>query len=324
MSSLKTIGEFELIDRLTRILPTAPAVIEGIGDDCAVLRVADRQLLVSCDLSMEDVHFTRHHMSSQDIGWKAAASSLSDIAAMGGLPLFCLVSIACPADCDYSYVEGIYTGLSDAIWQTGAVIVGGDTGRSSTGIVLDVTVIGEVIGDRYLARRGARDGDLLGVTGKLGLASAGLWALRHDCNAPVLINAHSRPMPRIDEGQWLAARPEVHAMIDISDGLVQDAGHIANHSKIGVDVDTKRLSVDADLDMFCREHQLDPYKFILTGGEDYELAFAISADDIEVILPNFRREFHTPIHIVGRFTEAWQGVRVNGHPPAHEGFNHFQ
>lgn len=324
MSTIKGMGEFELIDRLTKVLPSAPAVVEGIGDDCAVLRVGDRLMLVSCDLSMEDVHFTRYHMSSQDIGWKAGASSLSDIAAMGGLPLFCLVSIACPSDCDYSYIEGLYSGLSDAVWHTGAVIVGGDTGRSSSGIILDVTVIGEVINNRYLLRRGARDGDLLGVTGRLGLSGAGLWALRHEHNAPVLINAHSRPMPRIDEGQWLAAQPGVHAMIDISDGLIQDARHIAQRSKVGVNLDPSLLPVDADLEMFCREYNLDPYEFVLSGGEDYELAFAVSPDDIDEILHRFRREFHTPIHIVGSFTDAWRGVRVAGEESDIEGFDHFR
>ncbi len=137
-------------------------MVEGIGDDCAVLRVCDRLLLVSCDLSVEGVHFRRRYGSPEDIGWKAAASSLSDIAAMGGAPLFGLVSLACPGNRGVSFVEGVYDGLIDAMSQCGAVIVGGDTTRSQEYMTLDVIVIGETIGNRYLSRKGGLGGRCLG------------------------------------------------------------------------------------------------------------------------------------------------------------------
>jgi len=325
MSTLREIGEFGLIHRLGQMLPAAPAVIEGIGDDCAVLRVFDRKLLASCDLLVEDVHFERRNTSPEDVGWKAATASLSDVAAMGGAPLFALVALACPADTDVAFIEGLYHGLSDAVWQAGAAVVGGDTTASPERITLDVTVLGEVIGNRYLPRHGAQVGDLLGVTGCLGRSAAGLLALAKGHDAPVLADAHRHPVARLAEGQWLSACPQAHAMIDVSDGLIQDVGHLAEAAKMGVDVDPERLPIDPDLGRYCEAQGLDPLDFMLTGGEDYELAFAIAPDDAESCLNRFRREFRTPITLVGAFTDAWHGVRVAGEPPpARGGFDHFK
>lgn len=324
MSALREIGEFGLIDRLRRLIPSAPAVLEGIGDDCAVVRTGDRLLLLSCDLFIEDVHFRRRTAQPADIGWKAATSSLSDIAAMGGAPLFCLVGLACPDDCDVALVEGIYAGLTDAAGEAGAVIVGGDTTRSARGIVLDVTVVGEVIHGRYLARRGAQAGDLLVVTGSTGLSAAGLWALEHGHSAPALAQAHFRPHARIAEGQWLAACEAVQAMLDVSDGVAQDAGHLAEAMSLGVDIRLEQVPIDPELDRFCARHKLDPHAFTLAGGEDYELLFALRTDDPERCLDEFQRQFPVPPHIIGRFTGEWQGVRADGQPVVRGGFDHFR
>jgi len=336
--TVASLGEFGLIARIARMTPTAPSVVEGIGDDCAVLRIGDRLVLVSCDLSIENVHWRRSHALAESIGWKAAASALSDIAAMGGAPLFCLVSLACPDDTETSLVDGLYEGMLDAVKQCGAVIVGGDTTRSADGIVIDVVVIGEPVGDRYLTRKGAQPGDALVVTGRLGLSAAGLHALESDrgdlsetdstrpaaSEKPRLLRAHCHPTPRIQEGQWLAARPVVHAMIDISDGLIQDAGHLAEAAHLGVDVDQSMLSVDPDLMSYCREGGLDPYDFMLAGGEDYELAFAVAGGRSDALVQAFRGKFHTDISVVGTFTDAWQGVRIAGEPPSKTGFDHFR
>ena len=279
MTELSRIGEFGLIERIGRILPGAPTIIEGIGDDCAVVRIFDRLMLLSCDMFVEDVHFRRAYASPQDVGWKAATSALSDIAAMGGTPLFSLVSLACPATTDSAYVEGLYHGLANAAGQAGAIVVGGDTTMSPAGIFIDVTVVGEVIGNRYLSRRGAQSGDLLGVTGRLGLSAAGLWALDNGKNAPVLVAAHYRPTARISEGQWLSGCEHVKTMIDISDGFVQDAEHLTEGDRLGLEIDPDSLPIDADLRQFCQEYGLDPLDFVLAGGEDYELAFAIRPED---------------------------------------------
>ena len=324
MATLNDIGEFGWIKRMARLVPGAPSVIAGIGDDCAVLRVGDRLLLMSCDLAVEGVHF-RRNLSPEDIGWKAAASALSDIAAMGGLPLFALVSLGCPGATETSFLEGLYSGLVDACSQAGATIVGGDTTESPDGVVIDVTVLGEAIGGRYLLRKGAQPGDVLAVTGLLGLSAAGRHALEHGHDAPALVRAHAHPAPRVTEGQWLSACPEVHALIDISDGLVQDAGHLAEASMLGLDVHPALLPIAPSLTEYCEAHGLDPYAFALAGGEDYELAFAIDGAKSAETVAALRREFpHTEITIAGTFTDAWAGTRVAGRAPAQTGFDHFK
>jgi len=323
MTRLRDIGEFGLIERIARLVPGAPHVLEGIGDDCAVVKVGDRVLLVSCDLFVEGVHFRREHSTAENIGWKAATIALSDIAAMGGAPLFSLISLACPGYCDVAYIEELYGGLADAVTQYGVAIVGGDTTRSQEGILLDVMVIGEPIGDRYLTRRGAQAGDWLGVAGPLGMSAAGLHALEHGHEAPTLVRAHQYPVARMSEGQWLCARPDVRCLIDISDGLVQDAGHLARAADLGVDLDPGAIFVDGELAAYCAQHGLDPFDFILTGGEDYALAFAAPGSDCRELQEMFGREFQIDLNCVGTFTDAWRGVRVAGRTIDQGGFDHF-
>lgn len=322
METVGSIGEFGLIARIARLVPSASSVIEGIGDDCAVLRLGSHVMLVSCDLSIENVHWRRSHAPAESIGWKAAASALSDIAAMGGMPLFCLVSLACPADTEVAFIDGLYDGMLEAVALCGASIVGGDTTRSTEGIVVDVTVIGEPVG-RYVTRRGALPGDMLVATGRLGLAAAGLDAIETGTAAPELVRAHYRPTPRSPEGQWLSDCPDVHAMIDISDGLVQDAGHLAETARLGVDIDPALLPIAPELTAYCAERGLNAHSFILSGGEDYELAFAVAAEHADEIVLAFRRQFHTDINIVGTFTDAWRDVRVAGTTSGARGFDHF-
>lgn len=324
MGTLGDIGELGLIDRIARLAPSSRCVVEGIGDDCAVVRVGDRLLLVSCDLFLEDVHFRRETASPYDIGWKAAASALSDIAAMGGRPLFCLVSFAAPRETEVSVVEELYQGLIEMVSAYGTAVAGGDTARSDGKITVDVMVVGETVEDRYVCRKGAQPGDLLAVTGRLGLASAGLRALEHGDDAPALVRAHQRPVPRIAEGQWLAGRGDVRAMIDISDGLIQDAGHLADASELGIDINPGRLPVDPDLARYCTEQACDAHEFILTGGEDYELAFAVDKENAVETVEAFCREFPVGAAVLGRFSAEWRGMRVGGNAPARGGFEHFK
>ncbi len=324
MDTVGDMGEFGLIDRVAQFMPNAgDMVVEGIGDDCAVLRYGDRDVLVSCDLSVEDVHFRRATAGPEDIGWKAAASALSDIAAMGGTPQFCLVALACPADTAVSFVDDVCRGLANAAADAGAVIVGGDTTKSHAGVVLDVTVIGEATEGRYLSRRGARPGDLLAVTGYPGCSAAGLHALERGVEAPALTQAHVRPEPRYAEGRWLCRHKKVHAMLDVSDGLIQDAGHLAQGAGLGVDIQTAGLSVADELARYCASAGMEPLDFILSGGEDYELAFAIAPDGFEDVSHAFQWEFDAPLSVAGIFTEQWEGVRVAGEAISGGGYDHF-
>lgn len=324
MKTVGELGEFGLITRLTQMLPSTPGVVEGVGDDCAVLRVSGNPLLMSSDLFVENVHFRRGLLHPEEIGWKAAAGAVSDIAAMGGAPLFSLVSLMCPTDIEVTFVEGIYQGMTNVFSQYGGAIIGGDTSRTEGPLAIDVAVAGEVRGNRCLKRRGARPGDLLAVTGYPGLSAMGFHALEHGNMDPEVTQRHRWPRPRIREGQWLCAREEaIHAMLDTSDGLVQDAGHLAKAAGIGVDIDPKAVPIAPVLLEYCDENNLDAMQFALAGGEDYELAFAMNVDDHENTLNDMHNEFRTVVTVVGRFTDEWSGARVGGEELPEGGFDHF-
>jgi len=204
------------------------------------------------------------------------------------------------------------------------VIVGGDTSANQDTIILDVTVLGQAIGNRCLTRKGVRPGDVLAVTGPLGLAAAGLHALENGHDASNLRRTHTTPRPRVPEGQWLCSQPCAHAMIDISDGLAQDAGHLADASRLGVDIDPKKLAIAPELAEYCEANGLNPLDFVLNGGEDYELAFAMDGEYAHKALDAFRNEFRTDVTIIGAFTTEWTGVRVAGDEYVSTGHNHFR
>ncbi len=323
MSTLRDIGESGFIDRIANLLSASPEVIESVGDDCAVLRVGDRTLLVTCDLSIENVHFRRGAAAPEDIGWKAAAAALSDIAAMGGVPQFALTSVAAPAEMDADELEGIYRGMVDAARHCGAMIVGGDVTRSPDGLVLDVMVIGEAPEGRYTLRSGAKSGDMFAVTGWPGRSAAGLEALEKNIDAPALIRAHCRPEPRIREGQWLCARDDVRAMIDVSDGVIQDAGRLCARSGLGVAMTSASVAVDPELVALCSETGKSIQDYVFTGGEAYELAFAIDPATCGATLAAFREEFGLPVIFLGEFGDTFEGVLIDGEAPADTGYDHF-
>lgn len=323
MSRVRDIGEFGLIEALARFVPSSPLVLKGIGDDCAVLRVGDRVMLVSTDMFGEDVHFLRSHAAPEQVGWKAAVAGLSDIAAMGGMPLFGLVSLSTSGEEQVAFLEGLYQGISAAFAAQGAVLVGGDTTRSPDRLVVDIVAIGEAIGGRYCTRAGARPGDLLAVTGYPGQSAAGLHAIKNGLDAPELVERHYRPSPRVREAQWLTAQGGLHALIDVSDGLAQDAGHMARAASLGVAIHRNRLPVAAALPGFGAAHGVDVHDFILSGGEDYELAMALDPVRGHALAAAFAEQFGLPLTVVGEFTDRWEGVRVDGEEMRSAGYNHF-
>ena len=321
--SLKALGEFGLIGALTASLRKRSDVTQGIGDDCAILKVGDRNLLLSCDASLEDVHFKRHWGQPEDIGWKAAVSALSDIAAMGGTVTAALVTLALPTDLPVAYVTALYQGLSDAVESTGAAIIGGDTTTSQSGIVLDLTVIGEVM-SRAVLRSGAQPGDVIGVTGLVGIRGAGLYALLNDLDAPDFVREYLHPIPRLAAGQWLQAQPAVHAMMDISDGLLPDLRHIAVASHVDIDVLSEAFPESASLDAFWHQVGQDPCAQRLRSGEEYELVVAVSAAEAPELAVQFERHLGLPLAIVGQCSAGTGVVRVDGALPAATGFEHFR
>lgn len=325
MDELARLGEFGLIARFARLAGKKPELIEGIGDDCAVARFGKSTMLLTCDLSIENVHFNRRYMSGYDIGWKAAAAAVSDIAAMGGTPRFLLAALACPPETDAALLEEIFLGVRAVARSYGIVIAGGDTTRSDSGICLDISVIGEAIGGRYRTRSGLRNGDMLFVTGPLGLSRAGLHALERNAVAPKpLLRAHLHPKPRIDEGQFFARQRSVRAMMDLSDGLAQDAQRLCERSGVGVDLQVQAKMASPALKSYCAFHGLDPASIMLQGGEDYELLVGVSARGAEALTRKFQERFGRRLLPVGRATKDWAGVRVQGAAPSVRGFDHFK
>ena len=324
MTRLGDLGEFQFIDRVKKLVSNSENVVEGIGDDCAVLDFHGQTLLVSTDLFIEGIHFRREASSFEDIGWKAAAGCLSDIAAMGGAPRFMLLSLAAPPDTSAHDLENLYTGFLGVCEDAGAVLVGGDTSRSEKGITLDAVVIGEALEGCYLTRGGAQPGDLLAVTGFPGRSAAGLHAQENGHDAPELLEAHHRPVPRIAEGQWLAKRIEVRAMLDVSDGLIQDAGHLAKKSGLGLDIDSAALPIGQDLEDYCAAHELGPIEFAMAGGEAYELLFVIDPAAATALKEDFCEEFSMGLSVVGEFSANHAEVRVDNKTPKFRGFDHFQ
>ena len=318
-------GEWVLIEQLARVFGPPPSeVVQGIGDDCAVIQATPYPLLLSCDLAIEDIHFRRAAMPPEDIGYRAAAAAFSDMAAMGGTPLYGLVALACPGHIPVDFIEAVYCGLADAAAAAGARIVGGDTTISPSGLVLDVSVVGEAREGRCVLRNGAQAGDVLAVTGRLGRSAAGLHALEHGLDAPELIAMHRRPQPRYTQSRWLCREPAVHAMIDVSDGLAQDAGHVAEASGLGLDIQSSKLLLDDDLRRYCKHHGLDPLDLALAGGEDYELAVAVAVGDVEQVCRRFTQDFVLPLTPVGVFTNSPAGIHVDGQTPTRTGYEHFR
>ncbi len=321
---LTEIGEFGFLKHLSQWLPTAPSVVEGIGDDCAVLRIGETVLLVSSDMFIENTHFRTTYFSPERIGAKAAARALSDIAAMGGKPLFCLVSLTCPISTSLDFLKRVYRGMVDVLDRYGACIVGGDTAARETGVAMDVVVIGTPYGDRYLTRRGASAGDVICVTGPLGTAGAGLYALERGLDAPEeVLWAHLEPLPKIEFGEWLALQPSVKAMIDVSDGLLRDVGHLGEATGIGVNIVSDRVPVTEATRQFCASHGLNAVDLAMTSGDDYELACAIAPNDFERVQKAFQEKFGCTLYSLGFFTDAWEGVRVDGECPKRLGYQHF-
>jgi thiamine-monophosphate kinase len=275
-------SEAHIIRTIRRIAgrPKDRRLVLPIGDDAAAFRVRPGHLvIVSTDALVEGIHFDFRYCSPEDLGWKALAVNLSDIAAMGGLPLYVTTSIAVPRGCVPDFVPRFYRGLAAIAGKHSVALIGGDTCRSPKGVFLDVTIIGEVKPIHMLTRQGATPGDLLYVTGTLGGSSVGFELLsRSGKSVPrsAAIRRHLRPQPRCAAGRFLAERKLASAMIDLSDGLSTDLCHLCDQSGTGALVEASRLPL---VTIPVRQRDVLSHKkaqyYGLHGGEDYELLFAV-------------------------------------------------
>jgi thiamine-monophosphate kinase len=278
---ISDLGEFGLIERIRKAASrnTRRAPI-GIGDDAAALLLSpSATLLATTDMLIEGVHFDLKTTDLFSLGWKSAAVNLSDIAAMGGDPRFCLTAIGIPPSLTVEDITEFYRGVNACLQKFGAVLVGGDTCRSRKGLVISVTVLGEMEKKRVVTRSGARPGDLIFVTGTLGDSAAGLEMLATAARsrrpeARTLREKHLKPVPRVVEGRKIAVSGIASAMIDVSDGLSSDLGHLCEQSKVGAEVFAVRIPLSKEL-RSATGLKLPPVEYALSGGEDYELLFTV-------------------------------------------------
>ncbi len=329
-STVAALGEQALIERLRRLVPTTdPGVLLGIGDDAAVLRFAG-QVLATCDIQVEGVHFLPDLCTPADVGWRALAVNLSDIAAMGGLPRFALISLALPPATSLTTVDGIYCGLGEGATTYGVTIAGGNLSGISGPLVIDVTLLGEA--ERVVRRAGARPGDGVWVTGTVGKAAAGLFVLRHPAlQAPgidALAQAYRRPLPRVAAGRALGKTAAVTAMIDTSDGTATDLLHLVEASGVGVRLELDRVPVHDGVDAVARVAGRDPASWILGGGEDYELLFT-TAPAFDAGAADLARTIGVPLTRIGEVLPLAAGrwiVDSTGRrtPLESSGWDHFR
>ncbi len=307
-------GEFGLISAVTARLGSGANCILGPGDDAAVVTAPDRRVVASSDVLVEGHHFRRDWSSAEDVGHRAAAANLADIAAMGAVPTALLVSLCVPPDLDVRWVEGLADGLAAEAALTGASVVGGDISASST-LTIAVTALGDLQGLPPVVRSGARPGDVVAVTGRLGWAAAGYTVLSRGFRSPrALVEAHRRPRPPYAAGP-VAARLGATAMIDVSDGLLADLGHIARASGVGIDLRREAFDVAPQMRDAAAALGVDPYVWIFTGGDDHALAATFPAGT--VLPPGWRT--------IGRVNDHDQ-VTVDGEPftGASAGWEHFR
>ncbi len=284
-ATARDVGEFGLIAAVTARLPQTDAVLVGPGDDAAVVAAPDGRVVATTDVLVEGVHFRRDWSTGYDVGRKAAAANLADVAAMGGVGTALLVGLAAPAGLPLQWALDLADGLRDECQLVGAAVVGGDTVTADQ-VVVSVTALGRV--ERWVTRAGAQAGDLVVVAGRLGHSAAGLRLLQEGVTEGPLVDAHRRPAPPYAAGPLLAAAGAT-ALCDVSDGLVNDLGHIALASGVRIDLDRAALD-DPDVEL----------SDVLTGGEDHALVATVPA----------------PVagcRVIGRVLDG-EGVTLDGEP----------
>ena len=307
-------NEFHLIEQWADILPSAISskVLLSIGDDAACL--ADlKHPVFSCDALIENVHFRHQWISARQLGWKSMAVNISDMAAMGAAPVAAAVTLALPPQTETAWVENLYRGFADAAERFQCSIVGGDTTKSDH-IMISVAMIGELISPHALRRDGAKDGDVILVTGTLGDSAAGLAALESN-KASLLpfeqhcIQKHLLPSPRVAEVRAaLQVGKALHAAIDISDGIAGDAAHIATKSGLDLVIETTQLPISASCRQTAESFNADPLQWALAGGEDYELLLCVDPTAADNVIQLIQTATNTPVRRVGFCRESTSDV----------------
>ncbi|MEJ0057183.1 MAG: thiamine-phosphate kinase [Bacteroidota bacterium] len=337
-TEIAELGEFGLIDRISSKFPlNQPSSLKGIGDDAAVIDAGEDVMLLSTDMLIEGIHFDLSYMPLQHLGYKAVAVNVSDIAAMNGKPEQIIVGIAISNRFSVEAVDALYAGIKAACDNYKVDLVGGDTTASPSGLVISISVLGRTKKGNEVYRSGAKDKDIICVTGDLGGAYIGLQILERE-KAVYLANPDMQP--ELDNHEYAVGRqlkPEARmdiiyeladlkikptSMIDISDGLASELFHISRSSGVGVRIFEDKIPIDENAYNTAVEFKLDPFTCALNGGEDYELLFTINQSDFEKI------KTHADIHFIGYVhPDAKQNVMItkgeNVVPLKAQGWDHF-
>ncbi len=325
---LLKLGEFQLIQSIPdQFCKQGFRAIVGAGDDAAVLPAThDRHVVISTDLLVEGIHFSRKTATFYDIGYKAAAANLSDMAAMGATPTGIFVAIALPLTLTSSDWQKFYRGLAEPCKPYQVKLLGGDTSSSLTSLFIGITVTGQIHPEHILTRNGAKVGDLIYVSGTLGDAAAGLAYLKKrsqpgrtsklSTRIKYLVQRHLRPTARIVLGQLLASRPFASAAMDLSDGLSGDLNHLCGQSQVGALIDETKIPISQHMRNYAKQIRMTALHWSLHGGEDYELLFTISPK-FQVELEEKAKKQGLAISKIGVIQPKRFGIRI-------ENSNHIQ
>lgn len=318
--TLADIGEFGVIDRLDELIRRegvqAPRLSLGIGDDAACFRPKEGyELLVTCDSMVEGRHYLPTHILPHDLGRRAMVLNISDIGAMGGRPLYALISLGLKADTPISDVEDMYLGFLRELNPFEASIIGGNLTKSGNGPFIDITLIGEVERGKLIRRSTARKDDAILITGYPGQAAAGLELLLHsdiheDLQNHPLVHAYNTPSHRAREGRAIALSGLATAMIDTSDGLLGDLGHLCEESGVGAILIQDNLPMSKALIEVSNQLGKDPYDMVLGESDDYELIITCDRESVDQIHTIFGSINQDPVSEVGRITDAQDGIQL--------------
>ena len=350
MSSSKIPGEFELIKHLQKKLKSYSRnqAILGIGDDCAIIQgPSGKHLLITTDILLEKVHFSSHYSSYNQIGEKSLLVNISDIAAMGGEPRYAFLSLALPSSIAFEKIDELLQGITETARNYSIMILGGDTNASplgdnfsddpaseGCGLVINITLIGEVSPDKIITRKGANRGDLILVTGQLGASAAGLDILEHLQDSynekpfyEDLVKRHQVPVVRLQESRVISQHHLATAMLDISDGLAGDLRHLCSQSDSGAVIWISQFPVAQGVKEIAGILNKSYLSYVFSGGEDYELLFTCPPERSREAKSIIEEATSTSITIIGEITGKTKGIRaidLNGNTvPVSAGFDHF-
>jgi len=330
------VGEFGLIERLQRILPSIkqPEILLGIGDDTAAIALdANRVLLMTCDIQIENQHFRLAHITPYQLGRRALAVNLSDVAAMGGRPTYALISLGFPATFPTADFDMLFEGIRDQAAECGVLVVGGNLSQTRCDLVIDITLLGETTPGALIRRSGAQVGDRILVTGTVGASAMGFYILEKFGNQfpeafSHCVKAHLEPVPRVTVGQEIARAGGATAMIDLSDGIASDLDHLCKQSQVGATIFQSALplpSLPVTSESPTSETLL---QLALHGGEDYELLFTVRPDLAGELIARVSMATGVQITEIGRIEAVSEGFHLIDRageriPIQPKGWDHF-